>query len=147
MKLQKIKKQLGDKISLDKKNEEEIRRIARRGVCDGKSATCQAKELSEATTEFLTFTSKGITKNQIHNYFSTENTFWQENKRKKGLKFREKDLVVYREPHTCPAAIMTKQYNDYVKLLISDTPKPSELTMKSTANGQTGDHLEEEFRA
>ena len=105
------------KIGKDEEEEKTRRTASRRRLtpCSGKTITCaETREAAPGPErEFFSFCSKGFLKNKIFNYFSTENGFWEENKKRRGATNKENDMLVHRSKHTCVKHEMQSHFQDY----------------------------------
>ena len=77
--------------------------------CKKHTIVCSAiPEIKGPELDFFTFSTKGILKNKIFDYFSEQNRFWEENKRRNKLQPRENDMMIHRSKHVCVGFQMRK---------------------------------------
>lgn len=83
--------------------------------CNGRNVLCKdsLKTEEDMNVECFTFCTGNIVKNRIFNYFSEQNDFWQENKKRKKVDLKEEDMMIHRQKHMCIKGQMIKAYEDY----------------------------------
>ena len=83
--------------------------------CDGRTIICKdtAAQVENLKVDYFTMSVGSITKNRIFDYFSPQNSFWQENKKRKKSELKEEDMVAHRQPHQCVKGSMRQNYDRY----------------------------------
>jgi hypothetical protein len=103
--------------------------------CKKHTIVCSERpEIKGPELDFFTFSTKNILKNKIFDYFSDQNVFWEENKRKSRPNAREEGMILHRSKHTCNGHVMRASMRDLERQILTNDYSVDDLKKDIHAN-------------